>query len=168
MKILFSIKYIFVEQIVNNETLKLNNLGTELDDNESETALATERAEQLKLITQNISHLHELNQQLECQYLRFTDDMLIAKHNNTLPSNLTRDDDDEHHQYKSTSSTTTTTTNGHDEHSEGDSISFTDEQRHDMDDLNQQKDDEQQENYDELLAQTIEILTNQSKKINEE
>ncbi|CAM4761129.1 unnamed protein product [Rotaria magnacalcarata] len=150
-----------LRKIVNNETLKLNNLLTELDDNDKETELAAERSEQLRLVTQNITHLNELNRQLECQYLRFTDDMLIGAPNSLLPSHLTRDDDDELNQFKSASSTTTT--NGHDETSELDSISFSDEHRQDIEDSNPQQDDDQPEKYDQLLADIIEILNNQNK-----
>ncbi|CAF0790315.1 unnamed protein product [Rotaria sordida] len=150
-------KYEQLRKIVNNETLKLNNLHTELDDNEKETKLAGERSEQLKLITQNITHLNELNQQLECQYLRFTDDMSMTIYNQLLPSHLTKDDD-EQHQFKSTSSTTT---NGHDETSEVDSVSFNDEHRQEIDDL-QQQDDESPENYEQLLTDIIEMLTKQN------
>jgi len=143
----------------------LNNLRTELDDNEREIKLAGERLEQMKLLTQNITHLNDLNQQLECQYLRFTDDMPMTTHSHLLSSHLPRDDDDgsgEQHQFKSTSSTTTTT-NGHDETSEIDSVSFTDEHREEIDDL-QQQDDGQLENYDQLLVDIIETLTNQSER----
>ncbi|CAF4002737.1 unnamed protein product, partial [Rotaria magnacalcarata] len=153
--------HINIAVIVNNETLKLNNLLTELDDNDKETELAAERSEQLRLVTQNITHLNELNRQLECQYLRFTDDMLIGAPNSLLPSHLTRDDDDELNQFKSASSTTTT--NGHDETSELDSISFSDEHRQDIEDSNPQQDDDQPEKYDQLLADIIEILNNQNK-----
>ncbi|CAF3382483.1 unnamed protein product [Rotaria sp. Silwood1] len=147
-----------LRKIVNNETLKLNNLYTELDDNENETKLAGERSEQLKLITQNITHLNELNQQLECQYLRFTDDLSMTIYNPLLPSHLTKEDD-EQLQFKSTSSTTT---NGHDETSEIDSISFTEEHQQEIDDLQQQQDDESLENYDQLLSDIIAMLTNQN------
>ncbi|CAF3412449.1 unnamed protein product [Rotaria socialis] len=150
-----------LRKIVNNETLKLNNLLTELDDNDKEAELAAERSEQLRLVTQNITHLNELNQQLECQYLRFTDDMLMGTHNNLLPSHLTRDEDDELNQFKSASSTTTT--NGRDETSELDSISFSEEHRQDIEDFNPQQDDDQPEKYDQLLADIIEILNNQNK-----
>ncbi|CAF2381089.1 unnamed protein product [Rotaria sp. Silwood2] len=151
-----------LRKIVNNETLKLNNLHTELDDNEKETKLASERSEQLKFITQDIAHLNELNQQLECQYLRFTDDMSMTIYNNLLPSHLAKDDDDDQHQFKSTSSTTT---NGHDGTSDLDSISFNDEHRQEIDDLQQQQqqqDDEPLENYDQLLRDIIEMLRNQN------
>ena len=68
-----------------------------------------DRSEQLKLLTQNIVHLEELNQQLECQYLRFTDDMSMTTYGYPLPPHLAREEDDEQHQFKSASSTTTTT-----------------------------------------------------------
>lgn len=148
---------------MNNETLKLNNFRTELDDNEKEIKLTGERLDQLKIVTQNLTHLNELNQQLECQYLRFIDDIPITTHNNSLSSNIISDGDDisnnEQQQFKSTSSTTTA--NGHDEISEIDSVSFNDEHHEDIDDL-QQTDDEQLENYDQLLANIIENLTHRS------
>ncbi len=161
IKILLSF---FIIQTVNNETLKLNNFRIELDDNEKEIKLTGERLEQLKLITQNVTHINDLNQQLECQYLRFTDDMPMITHSHLLSSHLPRDDDDggEQHQFKSASSTTTT--NGHDEISEIDSVSFNDEHREEIDDL-QQSDDGQLENYDQLLVNIIETLKNQSKNI---
>lgn len=149
--------------MVNNETLKLNNFRTELNDNEKETKLAGERLEQLKVLTQNITHLNDLNQQLECQYLRFIDDIPMTTHNNSLSSQLLTDGDNEQHQFKSTSSTTTT--NGHDEISEIDSVSLNDEHREEIDEL-QQTDDGQIENYDQLLADIIENLTNQCKIYN--
>jgi hypothetical protein len=110
----------------------------------------------LKLIIQNITHLNELNQQLECQYLRFTDDMSMTMHNHSLSSHLPKDDDH---------STSLTTANGHDEISEIDSLSFNDEHREEIDEL--QQEEGQSENYDQLLADIIETLTNQSKKIYE-
>jgi len=114
----------------------------------------------LKVISQNITHLNELNQQLECQYLRFTDDMSMSMQNHLLASHLPKDDD-EQHQFKSTSSTTT---NGRDETSEVDSISFNDEHREEIDE-SQQQDDGSMENYDKLLSDIIETLTNQSERI---
>ncbi len=114
----------------------------------------------MKVISQNITHLNELNQQLECQYLRFTDDMSMSMHNHLLASHLPKDDD-EQHQFKSTSSTTT---NGRDETSEVDSISFNDEHREEIDE-SQQQDDGSMENYDKLLNDIIETLTNQSERI---
>ena len=89
-----------LRKTVNNETLKLNNLRTELDDNERESKLITERLKQLEHITQNITHLNSLNQQLECQYLRFTDDMPMTTHNNSLSSQILKDENNEHEQYK--------------------------------------------------------------------
>jgi hypothetical protein len=135
----------------------------ELDDNERETKLTGERVEQLKVVTQNITHLNDLNQQLECQYLRFTDDMQMTAHSHSLSSHLPKDDNDEQHQFKSASSTTTT--NGHDGTSDLDSVSFNDEHREEIEDL-QQTDAGQLENYDQLLADIIETLTNQSKRLN--
>jgi hypothetical protein len=86
--------------------------------------------------------------------------------NNSLSSHLPKNDNDEQQQqFRSTSSTITTTTNGHDENSELDSISFNDEHREEIDDL-QQSDDGQMENYDQLRADIIETLTEQSKNIN--
>ncbi len=88
----------------------------------------------------------------------------MITHSHLLSSHLPRDDDDggEQHQFKSASSTTTT--NGHDEISEIDSVSFNDEHREEIDDL-QQSDDGQLENYDQLLVNIIETLKNQSKNI---
>jgi hypothetical protein len=85
----------------------------------------------------------------------------ITTHSNLLSSHLPKgdDDDSEQHQFKSASSTTTT--NGPDETSELDSVSFNDERREEMDEL-QQSDDGQLENYDQLLADIIQTLTNQS------
>ncbi|CAF1246552.1 unnamed protein product [Adineta steineri] len=147
-----------LRKTVNNETLKLNNLHVELDDNEKETKLIGERLEQLKNITQNITHLNDLNQQLECQYLRFTDDMQMTINRQLLSAYLSKDDNDEQNQFKSTPSTTT---NGHDETSELDSISFSDEHREEIDDL-QQQGEGHIENYDQLLADMIVTLTNQN------
>ena len=145
--------------------MKLNNLRNELDDYEREIKLSEERLEQLKFVTQNVTHLNDLNQQLECQYLRFTDDMQMTAHNQSLSSHLPKNDNDEQQQqqqFRSTSSTVTTTTNGHDENSELDSVSFNDERREEIEDL-QQTDEGQMENYDQLLAEIIETLTEQSK-----
>jgi len=87
----------------------------------------------------------------------------MTTHSHLLSSHLPKDDDDgEQHQFKSTSSTTTTT-NGHDEISEIDSVSFNDEHREEIDDL-QQSDDGQIENYDQLLVDIIEKLTNQGER----
>jgi hypothetical protein len=108
-------------------------------------------------VTQNLIHLNDLNQQLECQYLRYTDDMPMATHSHLLTS-LLPTEEPEQHQLKST------TTNGHDENSELDSISFNDEHRDEIDDL-QQQEDGQVENYDQLLTDIIETLTNRSKRI---
>jgi hypothetical protein len=140
----------------------LNNLRNELDDYEKEIKLSEERLEQLKVVTQNVTHLNDLNQQLECQYLRFTDDMQTTAHNQSLSSHLPKNDNDEQQQFRSTSSTITTNTNGHDENSELDSVSFNDERREEIEDL-QQTDEGQMENYDQLLAEIIESLTDRSK-----
>jgi len=148
---------------VNNETLKLTNLRSEFDENEKEIKLSNERLDKLKILTQNLTHLNDLNQQLECQYLRFTDDMQTNIHSQLLVSNLSARDgdiDDEQHQYHSTSSTATN--NGHEENSEFDSVSFNEDNREEFDDI-QQNTDGVLENYDQLLTDIIEYLTNQSK-----
>ena len=143
---------------MNNETLKLNHLRLELEDNEREKTTAGERLEHLKTITRHIVDLNDLNQQLECQYLRFTDEMPMAVHPQAITTNLPGGDDDEQPPFQSTSSTTT---NGRDEISDIDSISFNDEHREEIDDL-QQPEDTQAENYDQLLAEMIDLLKNQS------
>ncbi|UJR35498.1 hypothetical protein I4U23_028252 [Adineta vaga] len=154
-----------LRKIVNNETLKLSNLQNELDDNEKETKVHGERLEQLKLLTKNITYLDELNQQLECQYLRFTDDMSVSTHNHSLSSQFTKDDDEQQHQQPPFKSTSSTTINGHDETSEIDSISFNEEHREEIDDLHQQ-DEIQIENYDQLLVDIIETLKHQNQEMN--
>ena len=142
---------------MNNETLKLNHLRLELEDNEKETKAAGERLDHLKTITHHIVHLNDLNQQLECQYLRFTDEMPMAVHSQAITPHLPGDDD-EQPPFKSTSSTTT---NGRDETSDIDSISFNEEHRDEIDELHQAE-DTQAENYDQLFAEIIDLLTNQS------
>jgi hypothetical protein len=94
--------------------------------------------------------------------------MPMTTHSHLLSTHLPKDEDNDEqqqqqHQFKSTSSTTT---NGHDETSELDSVSFSEEHREENDDL-QQQDDGQLENYDQLLAEIIETLTNQSERIYE-
>jgi hypothetical protein len=93
--------------------------------------------------------------------------MQMTIHNQSLSSHLPKNDNDEQQQqqqFKSTSSTITTTTNVHDENSELDSVSFNDEHREEIEEL-QQSDEGQIENYDQLLADIIETLTDQSKSI---
>lgn len=142
--------------------MKLHNLRLELEDHERNMKLGNEHIDQLKTLAQNITHLNDLNQQLECEYLRFNDEIPIQTHNPSLTSNLLAHHDEEQqqqlHPYTSTSSTTT---NGRDENSELDSVSLNDEHRDEMDDIHQQ-DNTQTEDYDKLLAEIIEILTNQS------
>lgn len=138
--------------------MKLNHLRLELEDNERETKAAGDRLEHLKTITHHIVDLNDLNQQLECQYLRFTDEMPMAVHPQAVTTNLLGDDD-EQPPFQSTSSTTT---NARDEISDIDSISFNEEHREEVDDL-QQSEDPQAENYDQLLAEMIELLKNRSK-----
>jgi len=151
-----------LRKTVNNDALKLHNLRLELEDHEKNTKLGNEHIDQLKTLTQNITHLNDLNKQLECAYLRFNDEIPIQTHNPSLTSNLLAHHDEEQqqqlHPYTSTSSTTT---NGRDENSELDSVSLNDEHRDEMDDIHQQ-DNTQTEDYDKLLAEIIEILTNQN------
>jgi hypothetical protein len=89
--------------------------------------------------------------------------MPMTTHSHLLPSHLPKEDDDDEqqHQFKPASSTAT---NGHDETSELDSVSFSEEHREEIDDL-QQQDDGQVENYDQLLANIIEALKNRSENL---
>lgn len=146
---------------MHNETLKLTHLRLELEDNEKNIKLANERLEQLNHLTQNITHLNDLNRQLQCQYLRFIDDFPMLTHNTVLTSNALATYDDEQQPFTSTSSTAT---NGRDENSESDSVSFNDEHRDDMDDV-QQQDETQVEDYDKLFTEILDILTNQSNRL---
>ncbi|CAF0864339.1 unnamed protein product [Adineta ricciae] len=146
---------------VNNESLKLTNLQSELDDNEKEMKIIGERLEELKVLSKNISNLDNLNRQLECQYLRFTDEMSMPMHNQSLASHVSKDDDEQ----AAMKSTSSTTANGHDATSELDSISFSDDHQDENDDF-QQEDEGQMENYEQLLAEIIEILKHQHLEMN--
>lgn len=145
---------------MNNETLKLNNLQNQYDDHQQETQLTTERVEQLKNLIQNLTYLNELNQQLECQYLRFTDEIPTGNPSHSVSSQRLKDENDQQ-QMRSNASITT---NGQEEQSELDSVSFCEEHREDLDDF-QQIDEGQTENYDQLLEDLIQTITEQSKKI---
>jgi hypothetical protein len=141
--------------------LKLNHLRLELDANEKEGKLSNERFEQLRTIQANICHLDELNQQLEWKYLQLTEDVPMTKHSPVFHAAVVAHDVDDELQQQPMKSRSSTTTNGRDENSDIDSMSFNDENRDEIDDL-QQHDDVEMENYDQLLAETIQILTNQS------
>lgn len=145
--------------------MKLNNLRNAIDDHEKETKLTGERLEQLKILTQNLTYLNELNQQLECQYLRFTEDIQMTNHVQSLSTQLVRDENEgeqQQQQQQQMKSSASITTNGQEEQSELDSISFCEEHRDELDDL-QAIDEGQTENYDQLLADLIETLLEQSK-----
>ena len=144
-------------QTVNNETLKLNNLRSELEDDERETKSTVERLEHAKLVSRNITHLDELNQKLECQYLRFTDEMPMGGQNQLLTCNFIVGDDEQN----PSRSVLPPSMRAHDANSERDSISLNDDHRDEMDDT-QQPEESELENYDQLLADVIELLTNQS------
>lgn len=139
--------------------MKFIHYRLELEQYENENKLAQERLENLKLITQNINHLKELNQQAEYQYLRLSDEVSLNSIN-PLPSSFVCVEEDEHQQNKSILSTTT---NGRDENSEIDSVSFSEDHHGDETDQQQQQDEVQTENYDDLLNELIEVLHSQSK-----
>ena len=147
---------------MNNETLKLNNLQNELHDNQTETQLTEERVQELKILIHNLTYLNELNQQLECQYLRVTDEVPTTNPSHSVSSQRLKDGSEGDQQQQQMRSNASITTNGQEEQSELDSVSFCEERREDLDDF-QQNDEGQTENYDQLLEDIIQALTEQSK-----
>lgn len=141
--------------------MKLTNLRNAITDHENEKKLTDERLEQLKILTQNLTYLNELNQQLECQYLRFTEDIQMNNPGQTVSTQFFKDENDTEQQQQQMKSSASITTNGQEEQSELDSVSFCEEHRDELDDL-QQIDEGQTENYELLLADLIETLIEQS------
>ena len=134
----------------------MNNLRSELEDDEKQTKSTVERLEHAKLVSRNVTHLDELNQQLECQYLRFTDEMPMCRQSQPSTCHFVVGEDEQN-----PSKSVVANMRASDANSERDSISLNDDHRDDIDE-SLQPDESQLENYDQLLADVLELLTNQS------